>query len=159
MAKAILLCGKICSGKTTYAKELIRERRAVNLSVDEIMLSMFGMYAGEMHDEYARRTREYLLEKSTELIGAGIDVILDWGFWTRDGRNEVKNFYTFRGIEWEMIHIDPSNEVWQERIAKRNREIENGRTDAYFIDENLAEKFASLFEAPSADEINRTVSQ
>ena len=74
MAKVILICGKICSGKTTYAKKLCRKTGAVLLSVDEIMLSMFGMYAGEMHDEYARRTREYLLEKSTELIGAGIDV-------------------------------------------------------------------------------------
>ena len=157
MAKAILLCGKICSGKTTYAKELIRERCAVNLSVDEIMLSLIGMYAGEMHDEYARRTREYLLEKSLDLLSSGIDVILDWGFWTRDGRKEAKEFYTSRGISCEMIHIKPDDEVWQQRIAKRNSEIENGRTDAYYIDENLAAKFASRFEEPSSDEVDMVV--
>jgi uridine kinase len=34
MAKVILICGKICSGKTTYAKRLLCENKAVLLSTD-----------------------------------------------------------------------------------------------------------------------------
>ena len=46
MGKAILICGKICSGKSTYAARLKKETNAVLLSVDEIMLDLFGLYDG-----------------------------------------------------------------------------------------------------------------
>ena len=44
MAKVILICGKICSGKSTYAQQLRRENRAVVLSIDEVMLAFFGQH-------------------------------------------------------------------------------------------------------------------
>lgn len=52
MAKVILLCGKIDCGKTTYAYRLIKDSCAVLLSIDEIMLALYGQDAGEKHDEY-----------------------------------------------------------------------------------------------------------
>lgn len=51
MAKVFLICGKICSGKSTYAEQLrVKNKTAILLSVDEIMLSIFGQYIGERHD-------------------------------------------------------------------------------------------------------------
>ena len=41
MAKVFLICGKICSGKSTYARKLMENRQAVLLSADEIMLALF----------------------------------------------------------------------------------------------------------------------
>ena len=64
MAKAILICGPICAGKTTYANKLKAGSNAVILSVDEIMLTIFGQHCGEMHDEYAARTQKYLDKKA-----------------------------------------------------------------------------------------------
>ena len=49
MPKVILICGRICCGKTTYSKKLCAERNAVLLSVDEIMLSLFDQCCGDMH--------------------------------------------------------------------------------------------------------------
>lgn len=77
MGKAILICGKICSGKSTYAARLKKETNAVLLSVDEIMLDLFGLYAGEKHDEYTEKIQKYLFEKSIEIINSGSDVVLD----------------------------------------------------------------------------------
>ena len=37
MSKVILICGKICSGKSTYAEWLRVQNNAVLLSIDEIM--------------------------------------------------------------------------------------------------------------------------
>ena len=71
MAKVILVCGRICCGKTTYAHRLAKERRATVLSVDEVMLAMFGQHCGDMHDTYAARTKQYLLAKAAELIASG----------------------------------------------------------------------------------------
>ncbi|MDE6745031.1 MAG: ATP-binding protein, partial [Oscillospiraceae bacterium] len=58
-AKVILICGKICSGKSFYAERLRKEHGAVMLSVDEITLSLFGQHIGEKHDEICERTQKY----------------------------------------------------------------------------------------------------
>ena len=68
MAKVFLICGKLCSGKSTYAKQLQTAHQAVILSVDEIMLAVFGLYAGEKHDEYAASVRRYLHDFATKDI-------------------------------------------------------------------------------------------
>ncbi len=158
MAKVIMVCGKICSGKSTYAERLRRENNAVLLSIDEIMLAMFGQYVGEMHDEYVAQTEKYLYGKSLEIVGSGINIVLDWGVWTKAERAEAREFYKSRGIDYELHYIDVSDEVWRERINKRNSAISNGRLDAYYIDENLAAKFGAIFEPPDDEEIDVRIS-
>lgn len=154
MSKVIAVCGKIGCGKSTYAEAIRLENQAVILSVDEIMLSLFGQDAGGMHDIYTERTQQYLLDKSVELIEAGISVILDWGFWTREKRNAVKAFFRERSILCELHYIDLRDEVLKIRIEQRNTAGLAGENDAYFVDDGLAEKCSELFEVPAADEID-----
>ena len=151
MAKVILVCGRICSGKTTYAKRI---RGAVLLSVDEVMLALFGQHAGEKHDEYAKRTQALLRSKSLEFVEAGVDVVLDWGFWTQDSRKSMKRFYRERNVACEFHYIDPDEGVWKARLEERNSRILEGGNDAYYVDENLARKFESIFEAPEESEVD-----
>lgn len=92
-ARVILICGKICSGKSTYAELLRDKNNAVILSIDEIMLGVFGQYAGERHSEYVINIQKYLFRKSLEIIQAGANVILDCGFWTKEHRSYAKDFY------------------------------------------------------------------
>lgn len=159
MAKAYLILGKICAGKSTYARKIMDGRRAVLLSVDEITLSLFGQHCGDMHDEYVERTQMYLREKSLEILNADIDVVLDWGFWMKEERDEIREFYESRGILCEMHYIDIGDETWKARLVKRNREVETGETSAYFVDENLAAKFGAMFEKPDRSEIDVWVSE
>lgn len=154
MAKVIMTCGRICSGKSTYAEHLRKKNNAVLLSIDEIMLAMFGQYVGEMHDEYVARTERYLFGKSLEIIGSGINVVLDWGVWTKAERAEAREFYASRGIDYELHYLDIPDSVWRERIAKRNLSVSEGRLDAYYIDENLAAKFGEIFEPPNDSDID-----
>ncbi|MCM1246535.1 MAG: ATP-binding protein, partial [Roseburia sp.] len=111
MAKVFLICGKICCGKSTYAKYLCEKNNAVLLSVDEIMLAVFGLYTGDKHDEYTEKVQKYLFQKSVEIIKGGVNVILDWGFWSRCKRSAAREFYTVRNIECEFHYIDPDDEV------------------------------------------------
>ena len=154
MAKVFLICGKICCGKTTYAEKLCAENNAVLLSIDEITLALFGQHCGDKHEEYVERTEKYLLNKSLELINKDMNVVLDWGFWTKAERLAVKEFYESRGIEYELHYIDISEETWQYRLNKRNNAVLAEETSAYYVDDNLAAKFASIFEIPDEDEIN-----
>lgn len=154
MPKVILICGKICCGKSTYAEKIRIENKAVLLSVDEIMLAVFGQDAGEKHDEYVRNVQQYIYDKSLEIIGTGTSVILDCGFWTKGHRDYSKEFYRKRGIACELHYIDISDEVWRQRIEKRNAAVSTGDKNAYFVDEGLEKKFAEGFEPLSDDEID-----
>ena len=154
MAKVYLICGKICSGKSTYAEQLRVQNNAVLLSTDEITLALFGQHCGDKHDDYVERTQNYLFNKSLELIEVGINVILDWGFWLKMERDYAREFYNSRNIECEFHYVDISAETWKARLKKRNGEVLAEETSAYYIDDNLAEKFASIFEEPSEDEID-----
>lgn len=154
MPKVILVCGKICCGKSTYAEKVRMENNAVLLSVDEIMLAVFGQYAGEKHDEYVRNIQQYIFDKSLEIVQTGTNVILDCGFWTKGHRDYSKEFYGQRDIPCELHYIDISDEVWRQRIEKRNALVEAGKTDAYYIDENLVKKFSEGFEPLGEDEID-----
>lgn len=154
MAKVILICGKICSGKTTYAERLRREHGSALLSCDEIMLSLFPHQLGERHEEIAEQTQHYLFRKSLELLETNISVILDWGFWTKESRDFARTFYQSRKIACELHFVDVSDAMWQQNIQKRNRAILDGQAQAYFVDEGLARKFDSLFQMPNRDEID-----
>jgi predicted kinase len=67
MGKVILICGKIGSGKTTYAERLAKELNAVNISQDELMLGLFGaeLYSDERgkYDMYVSRVEDYVKRK------------------------------------------------------------------------------------------------
>lgn len=78
--------------------------------------------------------------------------MLDWGFWTKAERNYAREFYGSRNIAFEIHYIDVSDEIWSERLNKRNREIEAGEVEAYYVDDNLAKKVENLFEIPGEDE-------
>ncbi|MBR6753369.1 MAG: ATP-binding protein [Clostridia bacterium] len=154
MNKVILLCGKICSGKSTYAEKIIQKERAVLLSCDELMLMIFDPLLGDRHDIISERVQKYLYQKSLDVIAAGANVLLDWGYWQKHRRDAARAFYREKGIPCEFHYIDISDADWQKNIAERNRAIEEGRSDAYFIDEGLAAKFESLFEKPARDEMD-----
>lgn len=153
-AIVFLICGKICSGKSTYAERLRAEYNAVLLSVDEIMLAIFGLYAGENHDEYTEKIQNYLFEKSVEIVRSGHHVILDWGFWTKRRRSAAREYYQSRNIACEFHYIDISDSVWEERIERRNQMVSEKKVEAYLIDDNLSKKFEGLFEPPTDGEID-----
>ena len=154
MAKALLICGKIASGKSVYAERIKRQENAVLLSVDELVLSVLGSDLGEKHDEITARIQAYLFANSVEIIRAGTNVLLDWGFWTKAKRQAARAFYESRGIACELHYIDVPDAVWHRNIAIRNQAVLDGKTDAYYVDEGLMLKLQSLFEAPDRSEID-----
>ncbi len=158
MPRVIVVCGRLCSGKTTYAKKLRDECGAMILSADELMLALFPEGAGEKHDIYVRRTEDYLLNLSLQILQAGTDVILDWGLWTPELRRKIRSFYNDHGVKLEVIYLRLSEEEWQRRIRKRNAAVEQQMNRAaYYVDEGLLQKFKDLFREPSAEEVDRII--
>lgn len=159
MAKVFLICGKICCGKTTYSEKLCMDNNAILLSVDEVMLTLFGQHCGNKHNEYTRKSKKYLLSKSLELIDKNVNVVLDWGFWAKTERKAIKEYYEFRGIDCELHYININDEVWKCRIADRNLSVLADETIAYYVDDIIAAKFDSMFEVPTEDEIDLIIEE
>ena len=154
MAKVYLICGRICSGKSCYAARLRERENAVILSCDELTFALFDGQLGDAHDAMRARMESYLRHKSVEIVRAGTNVILDWGFWTAHGRRDVRAFYAGHDVACEMHYIDVSPEVWKLQIERRNEAVRRGLANTYIVDNGLLAKLESLFQEPTADEID-----
>lgn len=153
MPKVLIMCGKICSGKSTYAEKLKLENKAVILSVDELTLALFENQAGEKLDFYVEKLKEYFLKKSLDIVEAGVDVILDWGFWTKKERDYAREFYDSRNISYQFYYMNVGIDEWKKRILKRNQEIKREQLEAYPIDKGLLSKVEKMFEEPDGKEL------
>ena len=154
MGKIILICGKVCVGKSTYARKLMKEMPAVRLNADEIMKTLFGEHLGDQHELVFQKTMQYLNQKAVELYTCGICVILDCGYWYRRSREEANLFFHSHGIkpEWHYVHV--SEATWQKNIQKRNASALLPGSSDYFLDENILAKFADPMDEPRREEMD-----
>lgn len=155
MAKVILICGKIASGKSFYANQIKNKEKAVILNTDELTYALFDNEQGNKYEDRATRANNYLMKKAVELVKAECNVILDWGFWTIKGRNEITKYFQDNNISIEWHYIDIEDILWNQNIEERNKKVEegNGGFD-FYVTEGLKNKVLSLFEIPSKEEID-----
>ncbi len=154
MAKVILICGKICSGKTYYVKHNLKSFKAVSLSCDELDNMVFHKSLTDTHDAVFKDVHKYFHKKTVEIVNLGCNVVLDWGFWLSEQRKEVTKYYKDNNIQFEWHYIDINDEQWMKNIATRNELIELGKSDDYFVDEGLYNKVNKLFDIPTREEID-----
>ena len=157
MAKVIILCGKIASGKSYYAEKLSEQTGAVILSVDELMLELSDSCLGLSHDDTARRCEKYFYKLSEQLIAKNIDVIIDFGYWSRAERNEAKDYFNARAIEIELHYIIVDEQIRLKQLDKRNemlllRQKTSVSGRVYIIGEELRNRLDSKFQEPSPEE-------
>lgn len=154
MADVILICGRICSGKSFYTKGLAEKMSAVVLSCDEVSADIFHHSEGENFDAIAADIKRYLHKIAARIVKAGGKVILDWGFWTKKERREVSEYYAGLGISCEWHYISIPDDEWQRNIELRNAAVLAGETTDFYVDDGLMKKLLAGFENPERDEID-----
>ncbi len=155
MPKVIALCGKICSGKTFYANKIKEGKNAVILSTDEVTFYLMDNEQGERYDDFAKRVNEYLMKKAIDIVRAGANVILDWGFWSKEERINLTNYYKKYNIPVEWHYVDVTQEKWQDLIKKRNELIVSGQEKySFYFDDGLKKKLLDSFNEPSKEEMD-----
>lgn len=145
--RLILICGLPGSGKTTFAKQLALEVRAVRFSPDEWKHDLGIDY----YDEEGRVQLEaQLWLLGQELLTLGQSVILENGFWAREERDELRLAGRTLGVAVELHYLEaPVEELWR-RLELRNEEAEPGTVP---IKRSDLAKWAAQFEAPDAVEL------
>jgi len=154
MGKVILICGKIGSGKTTYAKKLAEQLTAVMITQDELMYGLFGteLYHNdrEQYYKYADWVEDFVKRKAGEAARAGAVVICDNGFWPLWQRNEWREFYANMGVACELHYVDAPEEQRLINVKKRNDAILRKECYESFMEEK---DMLHDFDVPSDGEI------
>lgn len=160
MAKVIILCGKIASGKTYYANKIRKETNAVILSVDELMLKLSDSCLGDRHDDVALRCENYLYELSLQIVESDLDVVIDFGYWSKKERDMAKAYFMERSVSVELHYVKIQEEKRLLQLEKRNLSLQSksnvGRV--YIIGEELRKRLDEKFEEPSLEEYDKLIS-
>lgn len=158
MACAYLLCGEVGSGKTTYAKAWEQRTGGVVLNYDDLMLTLFDSCIGPTrHQEMACRCKAFLCEQALSFLQKGLDVMMDFGYWSKAERAEAKRFFAAYGYSALLIYIQAEADVITAHLLQRNQAIEKQGLHAYPIDAEKRARFHAQFEPPQADEIDQVV--
>jgi len=122
-----LMVGLPCSGKTTLARQLEKERSALRLSPDDCHTRLFGNDVQDSgHDDRHDRIESILWEIAARVLTLGVDVILDFGFWARSEREEYRRRARLLGASSEIHFLDVPGPVLLERAAARNARLDRG---------------------------------
>lgn len=157
MAEVIMLCGKIASGKTTYANRLHKECGAVILSCDDLMLTLFDHCLGDKHDDTVARCSRYLNSLAEQIVRGGLDAVLDFGYWRKTERTAGKAYFTSRGISVSLHYLECEEETRIKRLEERNKALATAPGRVYLIDEELRKRLDFKFEPPSSEEIDQHI--
>ena len=155
MGKVIIVCGKICSGKSYYSRKLKEELNAVIISPDEATYDLIKNEQGEFYNIFSDRLIKYLTKKVGEIAKAGVNVIFERGLWSKQERKNAREYYKNNGIECEIHYVCVDDETWKQNIAERNQRVldGNGGSD-FYLDEGLMKKLESKWEEPTDDEVD-----
>jgi predicted kinase len=91
MATAHLIHGYLGAGKTTFAAKLASQKNAIRLSADEWYLRLYtdGRPNTHLDDSLLLRLESVLDELWPSILIQGVDVVLDFGFWSRESRDRA----------------------------------------------------------------------
>jgi len=141
----VLLCGLPASGKTTLARELAEAYGAVRLNGDEWKLAL----AIDPFDDDARiRLETQLLALTQRLLTLGTSVILEWGFWARVERDDLREMARSLGAAVELRFLDVPYDELVERVVERTA---NGGIP---ITGSHMARYRVMFQAPTDEELS-----
>lgn len=150
MATLHLMVGLPCAGKTTLARTLEQKYSALRLTPDEWQVRLFGQDAADpQHDARHSLIEALLWEVAERALVLGTNVILDFGFWAREEREDFRARARQLGASSEVHFLDVSRDELLRRLAQRN-----ARPGLSFhIPEEMMKPWFEIFEAPTCDEL------
>ena len=150
MATLHIMVGLPCSGKTTRAKQLEAELPALRLTPDEWHLRLFGQDAeAPEHDERHGAVESIMWQVARRSLALGVNVILDFGFWSREERDGLRAQARALGVGFEMHYLALPEEELLRRLRARNRE----RGSCFVISEQAMRGYMALFQPPTEQEL------
>jgi predicted kinase len=138
------------SGKTTRAKQLEKTENAVRFTPDEWITDLFEYDSGADVDRIRESVEQLQWSLAQELIDKGLNVVLDWGFWSKSERQKYREIAHRLGatckIDFSDLNVD---ELWLRSVDRK----ETQTVGFLHFTKNDLEKWIKIFEKPTSSEL------
>lgn len=143
-----LTVGLPCTGKTTAARRIEAERKALRLTKDEWVKALYGRENPPSAQEVIEGR---LIQIGLRALELGNNVVIDFGLWGRDERSALRQAAADRGAVVEMHYFEVTPAEQRRRLAQRQTEAPH--TSWPMSDEELTE-WAARIEIPTTGELD-----
>jgi predicted kinase len=138
------------TGKTTAARRIEVEQRALRLTKDEWMKALYG------HDNPAAASdviEGRLIQIGMRALELGTNVIIDYGLWSRDERSALRQAAADIGAAVVICYYELTPAEQRKRLDQRFAEAPH---ETWPISEPELAEWASKFEIPTSAELDGT---
>jgi len=151
MPTLFLICGLPGSGKTTLARQLEQSVPALRLSPDEWIAPLLPDTVDTVELDRLRSPIEAIQwDLAKRALVLGIDVILEWGFWSREERASYRAQAEALGAQVELHYLAVEREDLWTRLAQRNAHLPPG---TFAVTREQLDLWWQWFEPPTAVEL------
>jgi len=150
-----LIFGPQGAGKTTFARALADEERAVRFSIDEWMTALCGPDLPSPIDlawimERVARCERRIWQVGAEVVRRGGAVVLDLGFMRVEDRARFTALARAEGAEVQLHFVTAPLSVRRARVLERNRD--KGASFSFEVTPAMFDLMEARFEPPSDPE-------
>jgi predicted kinase len=125
---------------------IVEASGALHLSPDEWIV---GLGVSLVDFEFRIRLQGILLQHARRLLGCGVSVVIEFGSWHRDEREQIRQVAVSEGATVELHFLDAPLDELVRRVRAR------GGPDAEVLASRVLLQESGRFERPSSDEIAR----
>lgn len=138
------------TGKTTAARRIEQEHRALRLTKDEWVKALYGV---ENPPAASDVIEGQLVEVGLRGLELGINVVIDFGLWGRDERSALRQAAADRGAAIEMHYFELEPAEQRGRLAQRHAEAPH---TSWPMSEGELEQWAATIQVPGPSELDGT---
>ena len=135
------------AGKTTTARRIETEHRALRFTPDEWMIPLFG-------ESMANGKRNVLegrfIASALSALRLGFSVVLDFGVWAKDERTALRWLARSVEADCELVYVPIDRAEQRDRVNHRSA---TAPESTFPITSTDLDEYRTIFQPPSKDEL------
>ena len=158
-----LICGPIGAGKTTFARKISDEYKAIRFSEDEWLSKLFVPDApeglldepmdvvGAWASEKYQRCRGQIWLICKQLLKNNVSIVLDGAAANKEQRDLIRKKATDNNVDFQLYYVISNLEIRKKRVFERNED--RGDTYSLEVTPEIFNHTENFFEPPLGNEL------
>lgn len=142
-----VMVGLPAAGKTTLARRIEIEHRALRLTPDEWMIPLFG-------ESMANGKRNVLegrfIATALSALQLGFNVVLDFGVWAKDERTALRWLASTVNAQSELVYVAIGEAEQRRRVDQR---FATAPETTFPISQSDLDEWRTIFQPPDEEEL------